>query len=400
MNISIRPLVANDLTALRGLLRAIGDKKIPAADVSADIIRQLGNLRDPEIDKQIVSVWGVVRTTPADRLQLIRLYRGKVLAAGPAPDLALGRSLYSKTCQNCHTLFAVGGKVGPDITGANRASLDYLLENVIDPSAVIPKEYVATRVDLKNGRTVTGIIKERAANTYTVVTATETLTIARDDVETMAESNVSMMPDDQLKPFSDHEVRSLFAYLQSPSQTPLLATPENAKDLFNGKDLTGWDGDPKLWSVENGEIVGKSPGIKKNEFLKSHMTVRDFRLTIKVKLVPNKENSGMQFRSEPLASGEMKGPQADVGAGWWGKLYEESARGLLWDKSGEKHVKVDDWNEYVIEAVGPRIKTWINGQLCVDLTDEKISRKGIFGLQIHSGGPMEVRFRDVKLEVK
>ena len=109
----------------------------------------------------------------------------------------------------------------------------------------------------------------------------------------------------------------------------MLATADNAKDFFNGKDLTGWDGDPKLWSVENGEIVGKTPGLKHNEFLRARWRPSDFRLTLKVKLTPNKENSGIQFRSEPLPDGEMKGPQADVGAGWWGKLYEENGRGLL-----------------------------------------------------------------------
>jgi hypothetical protein len=129
------------------------------------------------------------------------------------------------------------------------------------------------------------------------------------------------------------------------------------------------------------------------------MEAADFRLTLKVKLTPNKENSGVQFRSEALPDGEMKGPQADVGAGWWGKLYEESGRGLLWDRSGEKHVRPDDWNTYVVEAVGLRVRTWINGQLCVDLEDAKLSRRGIFGLQIHSGGPMEVRFKDIRLEV-
>jgi hypothetical protein len=232
-----------------------------------------------------------------------------------------------------------------------------------------------------------------------VVTATETLVLPKADIDEMVETNVSLMPDDQLKPFSEHEVRSLFAYLQSPAQTPMLATAENAKDFFNAKDLAGWDGDAKLWSVENGEVVGKSPGIKRNEFLKSQLTVGDFRLKLKVKLTPNKENSGIQFRSEPLQNGEMKGPQADIGAGWWGKLYEESARGLLWDKSGEKHVKVDDWNDYEIVAIGNHVRTYINGQLCVDLKDDKLSRKGVIALQIHSGGPMEVRFKELKLEV-
>ncbi len=155
-----------------------------------------------------------------------------------------------------------------------------------------------------------------------------------------------------------------------------------------------------MWSVQDGEIVGKSPGIKKNEFLKSQMVAEDFKLTLKLKLVPNKENSGVQFRSEALPDGEMKGPQADVGAGWWGKLYEESARGILSDnKAGEKVVKVDEWNEYVIIAEGSHIKTYLNGQLCVDIDDPKMSRRGVFGLQIHAGGEMEVRFKDIKLEV-
>ncbi len=182
-----------------------------------------------------------------------------------------------------------------------------------------------------------------------------------------------------------------------------LAIAARAEDgftsLFNGKDLTGWDGDARLWSVENGEIVGKSPGLKRNEFLKSQMAAADFRLTLKVKLVPNKENSGVQFRSEALPGGEMRGPQADIGAGWWGKLYEENGRGLLWNKSGEKHVKMDDWNDYEILAEGSRVRTYINGKLCVDVNDAKLSRRGIFGLQIHAGGPMEVRFKDLKLEV-
>src|SRR5581483_8373699 len=159
------------------------------------------------------------------------------------------------------------------------------------------------------------------------------------------------------------------AYLQSPAQVPALATAENAKDFFNGKDLTGWDGDAKLWHVENGEIVGRSPGIKHNEFLKSELATGDFRLALKVKLVPNKENSGVQFRSEALPNGEMKGPQADVGLGWWGKLYEENGRGVLSQGAGEKHVKVDDWNEYEIVAQGGKVKTTLNGVVSVDIDD-------------------------------
>ena len=105
----------------------------------------------------------------------------------------------------------------------------------------------------------------------TVLTERETLTIAADDIDSRKPSELSMMPDDILKQVNEHEFRSLIAYLQTPAQVPMLATADNAKDFFNGKDLTGWDGDTKLWKVENGEIVGKTDdGLKKNNFLKSH----------------------------------------------------------------------------------------------------------------------------------
>ena len=172
------------------------------------------------------------------------------------------------------------------------------------------------------------------------------------------------------------------------------------RDLYNGKDLTGWVGDPKLWSVEKGEIVGKTAGLKRNEFLRGQMIATDFRQSLKVKLTPDKENSGVQFRSQELPEGEVKGPQADVGLGWWGKLYDEHGLGVVWDKPGDKHVKQGEWNDYVIEATGSRVRTWINGKLCVDLDDVRLSRRGIFAFQLHSGGAMEVRFKDIELKVK
>ncbi len=309
-----------------------------------------------------------------------------------------GRSL-SKHAAQCHTLFGTGGKVGPDITGANRQNLDYLLENIFDPSAVIPKEYAATIIELTDGRVLTGIVKEETKATLTVATADETLTIPVKDIAGKKNSDKSMMPDDLVTQLKGNELGSLIAYLQSPAQTPLLATVENAKDLFNGKDLSGWDGDPKLWRVENGEIVGQTAGLKHNEFLRSQMIAENFRLTLKIKLMPDKENSGVQFRSIPLPNGEVKGPQADVGAGWWGKLYEENGRGLLWKEPGDMHVKKEEWNDYTIEANGPRVRTYLNGQLCVNLDDPQIARRGLFALQLHSGGALAVRFKDLRLEV-
>ena len=382
----------------RSLLDAVADKSIPANEISADLVRQLRNLNDPALDRRVNEVWGLSRATPADKLKLIAQMK-QALSAPHEADLPLGRAVFAKTCQQCHTLYGIGGKVGPDITGSNRANLDYLLENIIDPSAVIPKEYAASVLTLTSGRIVTGIVKSEVGAALVVQAANELLTIPKADVEGRVASKLSMMPDDLLKPLTPVEVRSLVAYLRNPTQTPIQATKENAKDFFDGKSLAGWDDDAKLWSVENGELVGKSPGIKNNEFLRSHMTAGDFRLTLKVKLVPDSGNSGVQFRSERLHGSEMRGPQADIGAGWWGKLYEENARGLIWSKPGDPHVKKNEWNDYEIIAKGPMVKTYLNGHLCVDLTDPEIVRRGIFALQIHSGPAMEVRYKDLRLEV-
>ncbi len=95
----------------------------------------------------------------------------------------------------------------------------------------------------------------------------------------------------------------------------------------------------------------------------------------------------------------MKGYQADVGPGWWGKLYEELGRGLLENNDAEKHVKPNDWNTYEIVAVGSRVRTYINGNLCVDRDDPAGARSGVIAVQLHSGGATEVRFRHLELTI-
>jgi putative membrane-bound dehydrogenase-like protein len=384
----------------KALLAAVGDKSVPATDLSADVIRQLRNLKSKDIDEHITKVWGAVRETTADRTKLIAQTKAMLLAK-PAqpPDLSMGRTVFSKTCQQCHTLFGVGGKVGPEITGSNRADLDYLLSNVLDSSALIGKDYIAHVIATADGRVLTGIVRGEDKDAITLVTANETLTVPKAEVENRKPSELSMMPDDLLKPLSEHEIRSLVAYLASPGQVPPLLTKDNISGFFNRRDLSGWLGDPKLWSVENGEIVGRTAGLARNEFLRSDAVAGDFRLVVQVKLVKNEGNSGIQFRSEPLPDGEMKGYQADIGPGWWGKLYEENGRALLWrETSGEKAVKPGEWNEYIVQARGSKIDTWINGTHAVDLDDPPGARRGLFAFQLHSGGPTEVRLRIVELE--
>jgi putative membrane-bound dehydrogenase-like protein len=383
------------------LMNAVAAKKVPSTDVPAEIVRQFRGYQDAQLDKQIAELWGIVRETPAEKKKLIALWKAKITSPmAPPGDVNLGRAVFAKTCQQCHTLYTLGGKVGPEITGGNRSNIDYLLENILDPSAVIPKEYAATRIVTTDDRNITGIIKSEANGILTVQTDRELLAIPVADIASRKPSELSMMPDDLLKQTSDFEFRSLIAYLQTQSQVPMLASADNAKELFNGVDLTGWDYEVGLWKVENGEIVGKAGGgLKKNTSLMSQLAAENFRLSLKVKQTPNKENTGIQFRSVALRDGEMRGPQADIGAGWWGKLYEENGRGFLAKEGGEKFAKPDEWNDYVVEVMGSRVKIWINGNLCTEYEDDKLPRRGIFGLQMHSGGPVEVRFKEMKLEV-
>ncbi|MCA9033428.1 MAG: DUF1080 domain-containing protein, partial [Planctomycetaceae bacterium] len=171
--------------------------------------------------------------------------------------------------------------------------------------------------------------------------------------------------------------------------------------LFDGKSLAMWDANPEVWSVQDGELVGKSPqGLAHNDFAVSHLLLADFELTFEVKLVDDVGNSGVQLRSTPAANGEVKGYQADIGPGWWGKLYEELGRGLLDPADRDGLVEKGDWNRYRIVAEGTRVRTWLNDQPCVDRDDAQAAREGVLALQVHSGVPTEVRFRNFDLKVK
>lgn len=215
--------LASRVAFAKALIAAVKDKTILVGDIPAPTVRQLRSLRDNEVTAAVTEIWGVVRATSSkERATEIAAWRKKLLSSSASPvDLSMGRAVYAKTCAQCHKLFGEGGDVGPDITGANRASLDYLLENILDPSAVIAKEYTATRIELKKGTSLICIVKSETPQAVTVVTERETLTIPKNEIASREPSEVSMMPEDQLKLMSEPEVRALIAYLQSPKQVPL-----------------------------------------------------------------------------------------------------------------------------------------------------------------------------------
>lgn len=381
------------------LLKAIEAKRISGTDLTADLVRQLQFLKNEKVNSLLENVWGTARESAADKIALISEYKALIDSAQhPEPNLEMGRAIFAKTCMNCHVLYGTGNKVGPDLTGSNRSNIDYLLSNIVDPSAVMAKEYRATLIVTENGRVITGLVTAEDGIAVTLQTGDAIVIVPKNEIEERVESEKSMMPDGQLKQLSPMQVRSLVAYLRAKQQTPMQATNDNASTIFNGKDLSGWSGTDGLWSVENGELVGRTNGLKRNEWIVSELSVENFHLTLEVKLVNNEGNSGIQFRSHSK-DGEVSGYQADIGQGWWGKLYEEHGRAVLWDKSGEQHLKAGEWNTYEVIANKHHIRTLLNGQLCVDLTDPEGADNGIIALQLHSGDKTEVRYRKIELQV-
>ncbi len=173
--------------------------------------------------------------------------------------------------------------------------------------------------------------------------------------------------------------------------------------LFNGKDLTGWEGDSTLWSAKGGVLVGDSPGIKLNNFLATEASYGDFILKFSVRLANDSGNSGVQFRSVRVPGHEMSGYQADIGPSYWASLYDESRRNRVLAPAAPKALEAlhkGDWNHYVIRCMADEITLTLNGVESVKYkeSDPSIAREGRIAVQIHSGGPMKVEFKDILIQ--
>ncbi len=205
--------------------------------------------------------------------------------------------------------------------------------------------------------------------------------------------------------------------------------PNDFTKLFNGNDLTGWKGDPRIWSVRDGAITGQTTGdirVTENNFLMWKDEIEDFELRLKFKLEGG--NSGIYIRSRPrpanLKKGEaLAGMQADFSADgrWTGVIMEYTLRGILAergekvviDKTGTKQVtgslgdpakllkvvKPAQWNDYTVVARGERVHIAINGVPMAELIDRDPKRltRGRLALQVHVGPPMRVQFKDIFL---
>jgi putative heme-binding domain-containing protein len=206
----------------RDLVAAVEAQKIPSRDLSAEVVRQIRNFKQDDLNASLDKLWGAVRENPAEKQKEIARYKEIYRLGYSTPgDPRRGRAIFARTCQQCHVFFGEGGKIGPDITGANRKDLDYLLENIVTPNAVIPNDYRAAIIETKDGRAVMGPIDRQDAASITLKTMAEPVTIPRAEVKSMQLSDISMMPEGLLAALNDQEVRDLIYYLMSPAQVPL-----------------------------------------------------------------------------------------------------------------------------------------------------------------------------------
>jgi putative membrane-bound dehydrogenase-like protein len=213
--------LASRATWATSLMDAVESKQIPRSDLTAYTARQLQSLGDSRLTARVTAAWGEVRATAADKAKLIADYKKRLTPESlQRADHTAGREIFQKNCANCHRLFDAGGNIGPDITGSQRKNLDYILENLIDPSAAVSKDYQMQVIETSGGRIITGLVIAESPNAVTIQTVNEKLIVPAGEIENRTLSRVSMMPDGMLQKLFNDQVRDLIAYLASPSQVP------------------------------------------------------------------------------------------------------------------------------------------------------------------------------------
>ncbi|MFO0887624.1 MAG: c-type cytochrome [Isosphaeraceae bacterium] len=214
-------------TFATALLDGMAKGQVPKEDLGAFRARQIRSLGKEDISQKLVSVWGEVRDSDSDKKANIARWKEKLTPETLAKaNTSKGRQAFDKVCSTCHVLYGQGKPIGPDLTGSGRDNIDYLLENILDPSAVVTADYRMIAVATEDGRVLNGIIKNRNDRTVTLQLQNEVVTLDKAAIAEEKPSSASLMPDGVLNELTEEQIRDLFAYLQTRAQVPL---PEAAK---------------------------------------------------------------------------------------------------------------------------------------------------------------------------
>jgi putative membrane-bound dehydrogenase-like protein len=196
------------------LLEYVANGKIDKRKITAAHARQIQLHADPELADLLTRHWGTIRESSADRLALMDRIRKQLEEKQLTVDLDNGARLFKTNCANCHVMFGEGGMRGPDLTGSDRKNVEYLLENMIDPSATVADTYRSSVLQMEDGRTLVGIVTEETPSTLKLLMAEEELVLETKSIEARKETEKSLMPDGLLDKLTEQEIADLFGYLQ------------------------------------------------------------------------------------------------------------------------------------------------------------------------------------------
>ena len=204
------------------MLESVGKGQIARAEVTAFHARQVRDFKDEALRKKLTEVWGELRESAADKKELIEKLKKQLDAPTLAKaNLSQGRVLFTAICGACHQMYGEGGQIGPDLTGSGRSNLDYLLENIADPSGMVSADYRMSLLTLQDGRVLSGVITSTSDKTLTLRTLAETMTLEKTEITKTKTSPISMMPEGLLLAFQQDQIRDLIAYLMHPVQVGL-----------------------------------------------------------------------------------------------------------------------------------------------------------------------------------
>jgi len=211
----IREVIFSRPTFAMVWLQKVDQGELVPETVGLDEVRKVSAWGDEGLNRLITKHWGIIKPpTREDKLAEVRRLNNDLRAGNG--NLDRGKVLFTKHCAGCHTLFGEGNHLGPDLTTANRQDRDFLLISLVDPSGTIRKEFVSLIVTTKQGQILTGVATARNQDSITLADAkNEKKTIAIGDIESVAESEISLMPDNLHRQWSPSELRDLFSYLQA-----------------------------------------------------------------------------------------------------------------------------------------------------------------------------------------
>jgi putative heme-binding domain-containing protein len=392
---AIQTLLAR-ASGANAFVAAVDAGAIPKSELTAPLARQIQGLKEPALDAWLATNWGALNAPNADKQKDIAKYREflhpDVLMRA---DASRGRALYTQTCFVCHTMFGSGGHIGPELTGGYE-DVEYLLANILDPNAIIGKDYQQTFVKTKDGQTVAGIVTqdtERAISLRTL--GGDVLTVQKSSVASTEVSPLSMMPEGLLATMHEPDVRDLFLYLRQKQQVPMLVTAVNANDFFNGTDLRNWrPSDPPAWRVEGGGLVGR--GGAKAASLTSEMVAGDYKLSGQVQV------RGENLAAELVISGEhdasnFHGVTLSFGGPSSVNLWKYRAAAPPAVTAGRRSLSGGAWHALEVVRKDDTIRVSIDGAIEFELDDPRHRRRTSPAFWL-AGEGAELRVKALRIE--